>query len=571
MFNLLKIKKIINNKKKLFDFKLILFLNFINFFIELFSILSLPIFVSLLIDKNYLIEKYNIQIFFYFNNYDPIIIMSILIVFLFIIKNIFYIFLIYKQSRFIEEIKITTSEKVFNMYLLGSYKSHLNKTPSLLTRDTTYSVQSFGFYIFHLINLFREIVSITFLVLLLFFIKPLIILSSGFFFTLIAFFFHKRLKKVLNKKANENEKLNEIFTKDVFNTFLSIKDIKILKKEFDIIKKFKLKIEKFENNLFFFQVLEKIPRSILEILSIIFLLIISLVLFSVTKDQVEFFTILSLFLVTTVRLLPSFTSVMSSLNYLKIFQPGLITLYNENEKSIQSVNAYQREYKEIYSKETDKKKLIIIEGLTFGYDKNKNLFQNVNFEILHGKMNCITGETGIGKSTIFNLMLGLLEPQSGNIYYKGKNIKSDISNWYEAISLVSQDPYLFDDSIINNITFNILENKIDEERLSEAIEISELSQTIAKLEKGLNTKVSTHSLNLSGGEKQRIALARAIYKNSTIFFLDEFTNAIDEETEKKIIKNLKRLINKTFIIITHKKSTIEQCDKIWRLENGKIY
>ena len=570
MLNLFKIKKLINNKKNFSNLKLIFFLNFINFILELMAILSIPIFVSLLIDKNYLIEKYNIQISLYLVNYNPITIMSIIVIFLFLFKNVFYFFLIYKQSRLIKEIKITTSEKVFNMYLFGSYMNHLSKDPSTLTRDTTYSVQSFGFYLFNLINLFRGIISIMFIVLLLFFIKPLIVLVSVTFFLLIAFIFKRSIKKILTKKANENEKLNELFSKDVFNTFLSIKDIKILKKESDSIKKFKSKIYKLENNLFFFQILERLPKSILEILSIIFLLIVSLVLFNVIKDKVELFTVLSLFLVATVRLLPSFTSVISSLNYLKIFEPGLITLFNEIEKPIKSDNAYQKDFQEYYPKKIDVKQLIIVEKLTFGFNDNNHFLKDINLKIFQGEMNCIIGETGSGKSTIFNLMLGLLEPESGNIYYQGKNIKPDISNWYEAISLVSQDPYLFNDSIINNITFNILENEIDKKKLNKAIKISELSETIAKLPKGLNTKVSSQSINLSGGEKQRIALARAIYKNSNILFLDEFTNAIDDKTENKIMQNLRELKNITLIIISHRKSTIEQCDKIWKLENNKI-
>ena len=571
MLYLFQIKELINCKKKFFHFKLIFFLNFINFFLELSSILSLPIFASLLIDKYYLIDKYNIQIPFYLNSYDPIIIMSVVVIFLFLIKNLFYIFLIYKQSDFIREIKIIISKKIFNMYLLGSYMNHLSKNPSGLTSDITYSVQSYGFYISHLINLFREIISIIFLVVLLFFIKPLIMLVSIIFFLLIFFFFQNQIKKTLGNKADENRELSELFAKDVFNTFSSIKDIKILKKEFDIIKKFQFKIEKLENNLFFFQILERIPKSILEILSIIFLLIISLVLFNVTNDQVEFFTILSLFLVATVRLLPSFSSVITSLNYLKIFEPGLAILYNESRKSIKSDNIRQGNFREICVKETGEQNLISVESLTFGYEENKLFLKDLNLEISQGKMNCIVGKTGSGKSTIFNLMLGLLEPQSGNIYYQGKNIKSDILNWYQAISLVTQDPYLFDDSIINNITFNILENKLDEKKLYKAIEVSELSETIAKLPQGLNTKVNTQSINLSGGERQRIALARAIYKDSDILFLDEFTNAIDDETEKKIMRNLKGLKNKTFIIISHRSSAVRQCDKIWKLENGKIY
>jgi ABC-type bacteriocin/lantibiotic exporter with double-glycine peptidase domain len=568
MFNFDKIKKIID-REKFYILKKIFFSNFLYSFVEFFSILSLPIFVSLLIDKNYLVEKYNFKIFFGSYENDLIIIISVLIVLIFLIKNIFYIFLIYIQSKFIEELKILVSEKVFNGYILGSYYNHLNKSPSLLTRDTTYSVQSFGFYIFHLINLFRELISITLLVLLVFFIKPLIIIIAGIFFSLIVLSFHKKLKKVLNIKASENEKLNSLFIKDVFNTFLSIKDIKILKKESEIIEKFKTKVKKFEKNLFFFQVLEKIPKLTLELLSIIFLLIICLVLFRVSEDQTEFFTTLSVFLVAIVRLLPGFTSLISSLNYLKIFKPGLINLYNQSEKLNSPSKNYQSDFKGFYVRKKNIK-LVVVEDLSFGYFKKKNLLQNINFEIIEGKMNCITGETGSGKTTLFNLMLGLLEPRSGNIYYRGKNIKSDISNWHKAISLVSQEPYLFDDTIINNITFNALENNIDNKRLVKAIEISELSETIKKLEKGLHTKVSSQSINLSGGEKQRIALARALYKDSDILFLDEFTNAIDEEKEKKILSNLKKLVKKTFIIISHKKSTIGQCNKIWKLKNGKI-
>jgi hypothetical protein len=201
VFNLNRIEKVINNKKKYFDLKIIFFLNLINSILELFSILSLPIFISLLIDQNYLIEKYNIKIFFYFNNYEPITIMSILVILIFLAKNIFFIYLIYKQSYLINEIKIEISKKIFSIYLLGSYLNHLSKNPSTLTRDATHSVQSFGFYIFHLINLFREIVAITFLILLLFIVKPFIILISLFFFLLIIFIFQKSFKNLLKKNT----------------------------------------------------------------------------------------------------------------------------------------------------------------------------------------------------------------------------------------------------------------------------------------------------------------------------------------------------------------------------------
>lgn len=569
MFHFSKIKKLINNQKRIFDLKFILFLNFTNFILELLSILSVPIFASILIDKNYLIDKFKIELPVYLINYDLILIASFLVVSLFLLKNIFYIFLIYKQSDFIKKIKTDVSEKVFNQYLFGSYNQHLERNPSTITRDATYTVQSFGFYLFHLINLFRESTSVLFIILLILFVKPIIVISSGILLVSITYVFLKKLKKPLSMKARENQELNKLFTKEVHDTFLSIKDVKILRKESDVLKNFKDKIKKYENNLYFFQILEKLPRTILEVFSIIFILILSFVLISITDDKVELFTLLSLFVVATIRLLPSFTSINTSLNYLKIFEPSILTLFELN-KSLDNFRIIKKDFKERNNSFDKSKNIIVVENLFFGYSDSQLNLKNLNLEINKEKMNCIIGKTGSGKSTLFNIMLGLLEPNSGNVFFNNENIKKDIAKWYSSISLVSQDPYLFEDTIKKNITFNIANETINEQRLKESIDITVLNDTISKLPDGLNTQINTQGINLSGGEKQRIALARAIYKNSEILFLDEFTNAIDDTTEVKIMQNLKKLKNKTFIIISHKKNTINQCDKIWKLEQGSI-
>lgn len=563
-----KITKVIDNKERSLELNFILFLNFINFILEILTILSIPIFASVLVDKNYLLNKFDILIPNFLLGFDIIILVSVLVASLFLIKNLFYVFLIYIQSSLIKKIKVNISEKVFNQYLLGTYANHLQKNPSTITRDVTYSVQSFGFYLFYLINLFREVISVLFIILLLVFVKPFIVLLSGIFLSVITFLFTRKFKKPLSKRANQNQELNKVFTKEVLNIFLSIKDVKILQKESDVIKKFKSKIDIYENNIYFFQILEKLPKAILELVSIIFILVMSITLFSVSSNQNELFILLSLFVVAIVRLLPSFTSITTSINYLKIFEPSLINLYNQI-----STNAYQtanrKDYKEKILDE-DTKNLIVVDKLNFGY-QNENLnLKDLDLKIKRGEMNCIIGETGSGKSTLFNLMLGLLEPKNGNIFYKNKNIMTNISKWYDDISLVSQDPYLLEDTIIKNITFNISDEIIDKTKLQNAIKITELQETIAKLPNGLNTQINALGINLSGGEKQRIALARAIYKDSEIFFLDEFTNAIDDLTENKIMQNLKKLDNKTFIIISHKKNTIDRCDKIWKLHNGNI-
>ena len=567
MFNLNKIHTLIGSNK-FFKFKLIVFLNSINFILELATILSIPAFISLLIDKNYLFEKYNIDLSIIFFSFDPVLACGVLIIFLFVIKNFFYTYLIYKQSNLIEKLKKNLSQKVLSEYLLGSYEQHLTKNPATITKDVTYSVQYFGSYLLHLINLFRELVSVVFIFLLLFYIKPLILITTTVFLFFVALIFQKVLKKNLKKRAEENQKLNDFFTKNVYNIFSSIKDIKILGKELNILKKFKFEISRYERNLFFFQVLEKIPKIILEVISIIFLVVLTLIFFYMTDDQKELFALLSIFLVATVRLIPSFSAISTSINYLKIFEPGLKSLYKE--RNIFKVDQFkQKKFKKNYTtfKNYNKNELIIVEKLSFGYNHKDTLLRNINLKIYKGKMNCIIGKTGSGKSTLINIMMGLIKPKKGDIFYLNNNIKNNIHEWYKSISFVSQDPYLIEDSILKNITFDFTNKKVDRRKLNNAIRNSALIDTIKSLPSGLNTKIRTMSNNLSGGEKQRIALARALYRNSKVLFLDEFTNAIDMKTESQIIKNLQKLKDKTFIIVSHKKSTISKCDKVWKISH----
>ena len=172
---------------------------------------------------------------------------------------------------------------------------------------------------------------------------------------------------------------------------------------------------------------------------------------------------------------------------------------------------------------------------------------------------------------MFHIILGLLKPQSGTIFFKNEDINLDIVNWRNQIGYIAQNIYLLDDTIEKNITFDFLNKEIDKEKMNFAIEMSCLEKKIFELPDGITTKVGNDGLKLSGGEKQRIALARAIYKNPDIFFMDESTSALDSQTEQKIMWNLKENFSKkTIILIAHRKSTIDACDKIINIKDGTI-
>ena len=201
----------------------------------------------------------------------------------------------------------------------------------------------------------------------------------------------------------------------------------------------------------------------------------------------------------------------------------------------------------------------------------QNIFENLNLKIFEGEKICIVGPTGSGKTTLFHLMLGLLNPNKGFIAHKGKSIIDNLDNWYNKIGYISQNIYILDDSVKKNITLNYNNEIINEKLLNESVSISNLKDKIKDSPFALETKVGMDGLKLSGGEKQRIAIARAIYKNPQIFLMDEFTSAIDQETEEKIFNNLITKFSKqTLIMIAHRKSIIEKCDIVWEIKNKNI-
>ena len=200
-----------------------------------------------------------------------------------------------------------------------------------------------------------------------------------------------------------------------------------------------------------------------------------MIIFKIIDNPTEQLAILSLFAVSTIRMLPSVSSINASLNYLKIFRPSLILIYEEYEKFELRDKKNKQKIDKFYFKENldIKKNFIISENISFKFKSKKEILNNINFSISEGETICITGATGSGKSTLFNLMLGLLLPSRGNIYFKNENILKDIS-LYDNVSIVSQEPYLLETSIKNNITFNIKEADTDFIKLNKGIKIFEL-------------------------------------------------------------------------------------------------
>ena len=210
--------------------------------------------------------------------------------------------------------------------------------------------------------------------------------------------------------------------------------------------------------------------------------------------------------------------------------------------------------------------------VSFSYNElNDQIFNNFNFSIQKGDVIGICGASGAGKTTFINLLLGLIKPTKGSIEFNDMNINDNVPNWYSLISYVPQNIFLYDDTILKNITFNFSDKNYDEQLLQKSIQKSQIKEFISKLPQGIDTHVGEKGVKISGGQLQRIGIARAIYKNSEILIFDESTSSLDQKVEKELMNDIYGLSkNMTTIIISHNISILKKCDKIYQLIDGKL-
>ena len=210
---------------------------------------------------------------------------------------------------------------------------------------------------------------------------------------------------------------------------------------------------------------------------------------------------------------------------------------------------------------------ISFQNINFSFGE-KEIFKNFSFEIKKNSIFGISGESGSGKSTLINILLGLLKPKNGKVLSNGLDINNFISDWQKSLGYVSQNIFLLDASLKENIAFGVAEKKIDYDQLKKIINLTSLSDFIESLEHGIDTNIGEKGSKISGGQIQRIAIARELYRNPSILILDEATSGLDYENEKKIFDSIEQLKNKmTIIIVSHNKETIKNCDNLLDLNN----
>jgi ABC-type multidrug transport system fused ATPase/permease subunit len=346
--------------------------------------------------------------------------------------------------------------------------------------------------------------------------------------------------------------------------FGGVKDIKMLGREAYITEEYARELSGDVVIEKRFQLFQTMPRYGLELVAVLCFCSLICLMTVIGKDVSEIVPVLSLFGVAAFRLLPSANQLLLSIQTIRFAQPRLLSLYEDSKLVHQIDSSTDSSLKFVEE--------IRIRDLSFTYDAViEPALSSVNLVVRRGEAVGIIGSSGSGKSTLVDVLLGLLQPSGGQMLVDKQDIQTNLRSWQNQIGYVPQTIFLTDDSLRRNIALGLPDNLVDEEAVVDALRAAQLQDFVAGLPDGLDTVVGERGVRLSGGQRQRIGIARALYNKPEVLVLDEATSSLDTETEHEVMKAVQALQGtKTVVIVAHRLSTVEYCDRLYRLENARV-
>ena len=552
---------------------MLFFLMLIGMFLECLGIgIILPL-LSLVLDES-IITKYKFVADFISLIGDPSYTNLIFILFggllvMFLIKNLFLLYLSWRQSTFAYSVIANLSTRLLDTYLKQPYSFHLTRNSGNLIRNTLSEVGLYGFnFLIPGLNLVAEGLVFIGLTIMLFIIEPIGVLIVLIVVATLWFLFQKPMSKFLLKHGTLRQKYDGLRVTHVQESLGSVKDLKVLGREDEFLSAFEPLNKKWSKSGRFQQICQRIPAFALEVLAVFGLCILVFSMILSGKEMSAIVPALGLFGAVAFRLLPSSSRILSSLQAINFGIPVIEVI--SNELALKNQSSHDRGLANddnlVLSHE------IVLRGVSFNYEnQKKTALSDINMRVSAGQSVGLIGPSGSGKSTTVDVILGLFLPQKGTVEVDGISIHSNIRGWQNQIGYVPQSIFLIDKSIRRNIALGVPPDEIDEGALEQAIKSAQLGDFVQELPEGLDTIVGEKGVRLSGGQRQRIGIARALYHNPSVLVLDEATSALDTETESEIMKDVNALKgDKTILIVAHRLSTLVNCDKLYRFDKGEI-
>lgn len=491
---------------------------------------------------------------------------------IYVIKNLYVLFLIYRQNSFITQNRNKMISRVMAEFLNRPYEKYLGADIPTVFRITDSDIPQTFALILAMLQLASEVV-VSFLIFVVLLWQnvamTLFIIAIFGVMTLIVL---KVLKPRLNKIGAKNQAIQSRIAKWRIQATYGLKDVKVLNREEFFVRNYyetgKVGADVARN----YAVLNNTPRVLIETVFIVSVLSFIIIYINSGGNVGEIMTTIAAFGVAAIRVLPSVNRINTYITEIAYTQPSLDFVYENLQEGMKTdaMLAERRANSQVEKLKLEDK--IELNHISFHYpDSDKYIFKDAHMAVPKGKSVGIIGASGAGKSTIVDVLLGLLHAQEGEITCDGVNIFKNYESWLAQVGYIPQAIYLIDESIRDNIAFGIDADKIDDKRIWEVLEEAQLKEFIEELPEGLDTTIGDRGVRLSGGQRQRIGIARALYNDPEILVFDEATSALDNDTEAAVMEAVNSFHGKkTMIIIAHRLNTIEKCDIIYKVENTKL-
>ena len=503
------------------------------------------------------------------------VVMLVALIGAFILKNLFLFLQNVVQLRFVYTNQFATSRRMMINFMKRPYEYYLNADTAVIQRNITSDVNNMYGLILSVLQLISEAVVFTCLVAVLLIVDAKMIMTIAMLLIVVLFLIKVVLKPIMVKAGQENQDYYSGLYKWIEQSVMGIKEIKIANKEQYFINEYAKCGFGYVNAVQKYNLYNSTPRLLIETVCIAGLVLYMMIVMLQGATVTEMIPQLTTFGMAAMRLIPSANRINNYLTSISYFEPFFMGVSDHlqeeiNDKSmVYDVEAYNHKKK---VEKLDIKNRIKLEDITYKYPNSEQLiFDHADMEIPIGSAVGIVGSSGSGKTTVVDILLGLLELQTGKIYADDVDVKEHYEEWLKNIGYIPQTIFMIDSTIRKNVAFGIADEDIDDERVWAVLKEAQLDEFVRSLPEGLDTGIGERGIRLSGGQRQRIGIARALFEDPEVLVLDEATSALDNDTEAAIMESINRLHGKkTLIIIAHRLQTIEKCDIVYRVEQGKV-
>lgn len=498
-----------------------------------------------------------------------------LIILGFVLKNVFLFFQNVVQLRFVYTNQFETSQRMMINFMKRPYEYYLNADTSIIQRVITSDVNNMYGLVLACLQLCSEVIVFIFLTVMLMSRAPQMILTIAALLIVVLLVIKCVLKPIMRKAGEENQDYYSGLYKWIEEAVMGIKEIKIANKENYFITEYGKCGQGYVSAVQKYNIFNATPRLLIETVCMTGLILYLIIMVLSGADMTSMAGQVTAFGLAAMRLLPSANRINNYLTQISYFEPFFMgvsdNLQDEihDESMVYDMEAY-RQKKNVEKLPVENK--IVLDEIVYKYPNTDVLiFDHAHMEIPVGTSVGIVGTSGAGKTTIVDIMLGLLDIQQGHILADGVEVRDHYEGWLKNIGYIPQTIFMIDSTIRKNVAFGYADEDIDDEKVWEALKKARLDEFVRGLPEGLDTGIGERGIRISGGQRQRIGIARALFEDPEVLVLDEATSALDNETEAAIMESINSLHgHKTLVIIAHRLQTIEKCDMVYRVEHGEI-